>query len=90
MSEPAGAGAVVMLSAAAGEPCPTGTRTDPSSTSPTATTTAVTPAPNARLAFAELRIGAANRNGFSTNRRVSTAKTPEISAAANRAASPSG
>ena len=52
--------------------------------------TAVAMPPNARLRPGERRTAAANRNGFSTKRKVSTASPPEISAAASLAAKPSG
>ncbi len=78
------------FSAAAGAPRPTGVGTTTSSARPTPTATAVAAPPSARLRPGDRRTGAANRNGFSMKRRVSTASPPEISAAASLAASPSG
>ena len=79
-----------MVSAAAAGPRPTGVGTHTSSATPTQTATAVAAAPSARPARGDRRTGAANRNGFSMKRSVSTASPPETAAAANLPASPSG
>src|SRR5579884_1262166 len=90
MSSPFGGDAAVTVTAAAGAPRPTGTGTNTSSATPTQTATAVATPPTARLPAGDRRREAANRNGFSTRYRVSTARPAEKRAAASLPARPSG
>src|SRR5258707_757985 len=90
MVEPRGTGAAVIVSGVGAGPRPTGLGTHTSRTTPTQTATAVAAPPTARLSRRERRTGAANRTGFSTKRRVSTASPADTRTAANLSASPSG
>ncbi len=74
---PTGGGLSVMVSVWAARLRPMGAGTTTSGAIPTQTAIAVARAPTARLARADRRRGAANRMGFSTRRRVSTASPAE-------------
>ena len=89
--EPAGRGAAVTVSAAAAGPRPTGVGTTYQQRH--AHTDRYRGGDTAERETARWQTGArgaANRNGFSMKRRVSTASPPETRTAANLPASPSG